>query len=145
MTPTGQKPATRSPRKTVIGRVVSNKMQKTITVEEARLVKHEKYGKYIRRAVQYKAHDEKGAAKHGDLVEIVHVRPLSKTKHWSLVQVLEKGRVQAVLGEEDREKAAPPPKKKPEPPAPKAAASAEGPAGPASTSPGSPGTGGSAS
>jgi small subunit ribosomal protein S17 len=111
----------RRARKTVVGRVVSDRMQKTITVEEARLVRHDKYDKYLRRGVRYKAHDEKGAAKEGDLVEIAHTRPLSKSKHWSLVKVLEKGRVKAVLGEEDREKAAPPPKQRP---APRAAASA---------------------
>jgi small subunit ribosomal protein S17 len=113
--------AARRARKTVVGRVVSDRMQKTITVEESRLVRHDKYGKYLRRGVRYKAHDEKSAAKEGDLVEIAHTRPLSKSKHWSLVRVLEKGRVKAVLGEEDREKAAPPPKQRP---APRAAADA---------------------
>jgi small subunit ribosomal protein S17 len=105
----------RTPRKTVVGTVVSHKMQKTITVREDRMVQHAKYGKYLRRHITYKAHDEEGKAKEGDVVEIALTRPLSKSKHWTLVQIVQKGRIVAVSGEEDREKAAPPPKRRPEP------------------------------
>ena len=77
----------------VTGRVISNKMQKTISVEVFRLVRHEKYGKYLKRSSVFKAHDEKGEAKVGDLVRIYETRPLSKTKRWALAEILgqEKG------------------------------------------------------
>lgn len=78
----------RSQPRTVVGTVVSDKMQKTITVREDRLVKHGVYGKYIHRASQYKAHDENGEAHLGDQVEILATRPLSKTKHWRLLRVV---------------------------------------------------------
>lgn len=78
----------RGMRRTVVGTVVSNKMQKTITVREDRMTKHAVYGKYIRRASTYKAHDEDNQARLGDTVEIVFTRPLSKTKRWRLVKVL---------------------------------------------------------
>jgi small subunit ribosomal protein S17 len=107
--------ASRSPRRTVVGTVVSDKMHKTITVREDRLVRHPKYGKYVRRQVVYRAHDEREQAKTGDVVEIAHTRPLSKTKHWRLVGVVRSGRVEAVRGDEDREAAAPPPKQRPQP------------------------------
>lgn len=80
----------RGRRKRIVGTVVGNKMSKTIVVEVARLLKHEKYGKYIRRSTTYKAHDEKGTAKLGDKVEIIETRPLSKTKNTKLVRVIEK-------------------------------------------------------
>lgn len=80
--------SSRGRRIEVTGRVVSNKMQKTISVEVFRLVKHEKYGKYLRRSSVFKAHDEKGAAKIGDLVRIYETRPLSKTKRWALAEVI---------------------------------------------------------
>jgi small subunit ribosomal protein S17 len=78
------------PQRTVTGRVVSTKMQKTITVEIERLVKHPTYGKYIRRTTRLLAHDEKGDAHDGDLVSIAQSRPLSRRKSWTLVSVLEK-------------------------------------------------------
>lgn len=74
----------------VVGEVVSNKMQKTISVLIYRLIRHKKYGKYIRRSSVFKAHDEKGEAKIGDIVRIMHTRPLSKTKRWKLMEVVEK-------------------------------------------------------
>ena len=74
----------------VVGEVISNKMQKTISVFIYRLVRHKKYGKYIRRSSVFKAHDEKGEAKMGDIVRIMHTRPLSKTKRWKLMEVVEK-------------------------------------------------------
>ncbi len=75
-------------RKTVIGVVVSNKMFKTITVKSEKLVKHPKYGKFVRRVTTYKAHDEENKASIGDKVEIAETRPLSKTKRWRLVRVV---------------------------------------------------------
>lgn len=80
----------RGQRKTIEGFVVSAKMDKTITVRSERLVKHAKYGKYIRRSTISKAHDERNEAQQGDLVEIVFGRPLSKTKNWRLVRVVKR-------------------------------------------------------
>ena len=78
----------RGKRRTVVGHVVSDKMDKTITVKEERLVKHPLYGKYIRRSTTYKAHDEANQAVAGDVVEIAFGRPVSKTKNWRLVRVV---------------------------------------------------------
>ena len=64
-------------------------MTKTISVEIFRLVKHEKYGKYMKKSSVFKAHDEKNTAKEGDTVRIRETRPLSKTKRWTLVEVVE--------------------------------------------------------
>jgi small subunit ribosomal protein S17 len=75
-------------KKRVIGRVCSDKMNKTISVRVERLVKHPLYGKYMKRATVYKAHDEEKKAKLGDKVEIVETQPISKTKHWRLVRIL---------------------------------------------------------
>ena len=77
--------------KTVEGRVVSNKMDKTVTVLVERLVKHALYGKYIRRSTKLHAHDEEGKCKEGDLVRLAECRPLSKTKNWRVVEVLTRG------------------------------------------------------
>ena len=76
----------------VVGEVVSDKMQKTITVQIYRLIRHKKYGKFMRRSSVFKAHDEKNVAKIGDIVRIVHARPLSKTKRWALKEVVQAGR-----------------------------------------------------
>lgn len=78
----------RGRRKTVVGVVTSDKMNKTVIVEEERHVKHPKYGKFVRKATVYKAHDEENKAKVGEKVEIMEVRPLSKTKRWRLVRIL---------------------------------------------------------
>ncbi len=72
----------------MVGEVVSDKMQKTITVQIYRVVRHKKYGKFMRRSSKFKAHDEKGIAKSGDIVRIVHSRPLSKTKRWFLKEIV---------------------------------------------------------
>lgn len=77
-----------SRRKTVSGVVTSNKMSKTITVKSEKLVKHPKYGKFVRRVTTYKAHDEENKASIGDKVEIAETRPLSKTKRWRLVGIV---------------------------------------------------------
>lgn len=79
----------RGRRKTVVGVVTSDRMNKTVVVEVERRVKHPKYGKFIRKATVYKAHDEENKAKVGDKVEIMEARPLSKTKCWRLVRILE--------------------------------------------------------
>jgi small subunit ribosomal protein S17 len=76
--------------RTLTGRVISNKMQKTVTVEIERLIKHEPYGKFIRRTTKLLAHDEKGECAEGDLVKIGPCRPLSRRKSWQLIEVLEK-------------------------------------------------------
>lgn len=73
----------------VVGEVVSDKMDKTISVLIYRLVKHKKYGKFIRRTSVFKAHDEKNTAKAGDKVRISETRSLSKTKRWKLMEILE--------------------------------------------------------
>ena len=75
-------------RRVVTGRVVSDKMDKTITVCEDRLVKHPRYGKYMRRTTTYKAHDQDNTAQMGDTVEITYCRPMSKTKNWRLVKIV---------------------------------------------------------
>jgi small subunit ribosomal protein S17 len=80
----------RGMRRQLIGVVVSDKMQKTITVKVERLVKHPLYQKYIKRRVQFAAHDEEDACKIGDKVLITETRPLSKTKRWRVSQIVEK-------------------------------------------------------
>src|SRR5688572_25336640 len=77
--------------KTLTGRVVSTKMQKTISVLIQRYVPHPQYGKYQRRTTQLLAHDENGDSRTGDLVSIEECRPLSRHKSWRLVKVLERG------------------------------------------------------
>jgi small subunit ribosomal protein S17 len=74
--------------KTVEGRVVSNKMDKTVTILVERLVKHALYGKYIRRSTKLHAHDEDNSCNEGDVVRITECRPLSKTKNWRVVEVI---------------------------------------------------------
>ncbi|MGH8548261.1 MAG: 30S ribosomal protein S17 [Methylococcales bacterium] len=71
------------------GRVVSNKMQKSITVLVERLVPHPVYGKYVRRSTRLLAHDEENVCQEGDLVLVTACRPMSKRKTWRLVEVLE--------------------------------------------------------
>ena len=84
-------PAAQSAKKTLTGKVVSTKMQKTIAVEIERLEKHPVYGKYQRRTTQLLAHDENGESRTGDVVAIVACRPLSRHKSWRLVKVLARG------------------------------------------------------
>jgi small subunit ribosomal protein S17 len=74
------------------GRVVSNKMDKTITVAVDRKVKHAIYGKYITKTTKYMAHDENDEANEGDLVQIMSTRPLSKRKSWRLVEIIERAK-----------------------------------------------------
>ncbi len=88
----GRAPRVEEPRgaRTLTGRVVSSKMQKTIAVEIERLVRHPAYGKYIRRTTKLLAHDENGACREGDLVTITPCRPVSRHKSWRLLEVVEK-------------------------------------------------------
>ena len=76
--------------RTLTGRVVSDKMHKTIVVEIERLVKHPTYGKYIRRTTKLLAHDENGTSKEGDVVTITPCRPMSRRKSWRLLEIVEK-------------------------------------------------------
>jgi small subunit ribosomal protein S17 len=80
----------RNLRKTRIGVVSSNKMEKTITVKVERKIKHPLYGKFLKKTTSFHAHDEKNECSIGDIVKIMECRPLSKTKRWRLVEVVEK-------------------------------------------------------
>jgi small subunit ribosomal protein S17 len=80
-------------KRTLTGRVVSNKMDKTVTVLVERLVKHPLYGKMVRQSKKYHAHDETNQYGEGDVVTIVECRPLSKTKSWAVTGLVEKARV----------------------------------------------------
>mgnify|MGYP001150798716 CR=1 FL=1 len=82
----------RNVRKTRVGIVSSNKMQKTITVAIERKVKHPIYGKFVKKTTKLHAHDEKQECNIGDVVKIMESRPLSKTKRWRLVEVVEKAK-----------------------------------------------------
>jgi small subunit ribosomal protein S17 len=82
--------AERNLRKTKLGVVSSNKMDKTITVNVERKVKHPLYGKFVKKSTKFHAHDEKNECSIGDSVKIMEVRPMSKTKRWRLVEVVEK-------------------------------------------------------
>jgi small subunit ribosomal protein S17 len=82
----------RGNRKVRIGTVVSDKMDKTIVVKVETRVKHKLYGKVVRRSVKFKAHDEENTCREGDVVKIMETRPLSKDKHWRLVEIVERAR-----------------------------------------------------
>ena len=81
---------TRKLRKVRVGKVVSNKMEKTIVVAIEDNVRHPKYGKIIKRTVKVSAHDENNQCNIGDKVSVMETRPLSKTKRWRLVEIVEK-------------------------------------------------------
>lgn len=80
----------RNLRKTRTGVVSSNKMDKTITVNVERKIKHPLYGKFLKKTTKFHAHDEKNECSIGDTVKIMEARPMSKTKRWRLVEVIEK-------------------------------------------------------
>ena len=82
----------RNLRKERIGVVTSNKMAKSIVVAVERKVKHAKYGKFIKRTSKFVAHDDKNECNIGDTVKIMETRPLSKTKNWRLVEILERAK-----------------------------------------------------
>ncbi len=87
-------------RKTRSGRVVSNKMNKTVVVAVDTPWRHPLYGKSIRRVVKYKAHDEKSECRIGDTVRIVETRPLSKNKRWRVAEIITRGEVAEVQPKE---------------------------------------------
>jgi small subunit ribosomal protein S17 len=82
----------RTSRKTRVGKVVSDKMMKTVVVSIERRVEHPVYGKMVRRTTKLKAHDEQNEAKTGDTVRIMETRPLSKDKRWRVVEIIERAR-----------------------------------------------------
>jgi small subunit ribosomal protein S17 len=82
----------RNARKERIGSVVSNKMQKTITVVVERKVKHPIYGKFVKNTTKFTAHDENNDCNIGDVVRIMETRPLSKNKRWRLVEIIERAK-----------------------------------------------------
>ncbi len=83
-----EKTGTEKSGRTIEGRVVSNKMQKTVTVLLERQVQHPLYGKIVRRSTKVHAHDEKSECKEGDVVRIAETRPMSKTKNWRVVKIV---------------------------------------------------------
>lgn len=82
----------RNSRKVILGKVVSNKMQKTIVVAVERKVMHPKYGKFIKMTSKFKAHDEKNECGLNDIVKLMETRPMSKDKRWRLVEIVEKAK-----------------------------------------------------
>lgn len=80
----------RGMRKSRVGAVVSDKMDKTISVAVERRIKHPVYGKYVKKTIKLMAHDEKNECKEGDLVRIMETRPLSALKRWRLVEIVER-------------------------------------------------------
>jgi small subunit ribosomal protein S17 len=82
----------RNLRKERIGVVTSNKMEKSIVVAVERKVKHPKYGKFVKKTTKFVAHDEKNESHIGDMVKIMETRPLSKTKNWRLVEIVERAK-----------------------------------------------------
>jgi small subunit ribosomal protein S17 len=80
-------------QRTLVGRVVSDKRTKTVTVLVERRVTHELYGKIVGKSRKYHAHDEKGEFKMGDMVEIAESRPISKTKNWVVTRLVQKARI----------------------------------------------------
>ena len=87
-------------RKTRIGRVISNKMDKTVVVAVSTIKRHPLYKKSIKKTGKYKAHDEKKQCGEGDIVRIVDTRPLSKEKHWRVTEIITKGKVVEVKPKE---------------------------------------------
>ena len=77
-------------RKTYIGRVISDKMDKTVVLAVTRRIAHTKYNKVVKRTTKFKAHDEKNECKTGDLVRFIETRPLSKDKRWKILEIIEK-------------------------------------------------------
>ena len=83
---------TRNRRKIRVGRVVSDRMEKTIVVSIERLVKHPTYGRYVLRRAKFKVHDEKNECKIGDVVRFMETRPMSKDKRWRFVELVERAK-----------------------------------------------------
>ncbi len=99
-------PPNRELRKTEIGVVTSDKMDKTRRVELQRLVPHPKYGKYLRKRTICHAHDETNQTQIGDIVEIMETRPLSRTKRWRILRVVRPSAQRALAGEQNEPQAA---------------------------------------
>jgi small subunit ribosomal protein S17 len=97
----------RGKRRVEIGIVTSDKMQKTRRVEIPRLVRHHRYGKYIRRRTICHVHDEQNESRSGDTVEIMETRPLSKMKHWRLIRIVARAPQHAIAGEAGESAASP--------------------------------------
>jgi len=94
-TATPQPAAHAKNKRKLVGRVVSSKMQKSVTVSVERLVRHPAYGKFIRRTTTIMAHDEEGTCREGDTVAIVECRPISKRKAWRVVEIVERAPVES--------------------------------------------------
>lgn len=77
-------------RKSFIGRVVSDKMDKTVVLAVTRRIAHSRYNKVVKRTTKYKAHDEKNECKMGDMVRVIETRPISKDKRWKVLEIVEK-------------------------------------------------------
>ena len=92
MTEIAENNLNRASRKTRVGLVVSDKMEKTVVVSIERRVQHPVYGKMVRRTKRFKAHDEMNEAKTGDTVRIMETRPMSKDKRWRVVEIVERAR-----------------------------------------------------
>ena len=92
MAESAEKGVNRAARKTRVGLVVSDKMEKTVVVSIERRVQHPVYGKMVRRTKRLKAHDEANDAKTGDTVRIMETRPMSKDKRWRVVEIIERAR-----------------------------------------------------
>ena len=84
--------AARNRRKMRVGKVVSDRMDKTIVVSIERLVKHETYGRYVRRRTKFKVHDEKNECRIGDVIRFMETRPMSKEKRWRFVGFVERAK-----------------------------------------------------
>jgi small subunit ribosomal protein S17 len=84
-------------KKRLVGSVVSDKMDKTVVVRVERLVRHPRYGKVLRRAKKYKAHDAENECRVGDLVRIVESRPLSREKRWAVEEILKRTGIEAAM------------------------------------------------
>lgn len=82
----------RNARKERVGRVVSNRMDKSVTIAIERKVKHPKYGKFMTKTTKLMAHDEKNECGMGDMIKIMETRPLSKNKRWRLIEIIEKAK-----------------------------------------------------
>ena len=82
----------RNRRKTRVGKVVSDRMDKTVVVSIERLVSHPMYGRYVRRRAKFKVHDEKNECRVGDTIRFMETRPLSKDKRWRFIEVIERAR-----------------------------------------------------
>ena len=90
--PQEKKESGRAQRKTKIGKVISNKMQKSVVISVERQIKHPLYGKYVKKTSTFMAHDENNDAKEGDTVLIMETRPLSARKRWRLVEIIERAK-----------------------------------------------------